>query len=190
MERKPACLSGLWNTGSRNLCNLWIPMKKLFLLPLLFAAPLFGQTAVSVLVKEHDNRADTFEDRPYGKDDISYGLFVEAFEGVGGWRFGAMYSGDLSGAPGADSVITPEIALLVVDRIWETGFSVLIDYVDVDGDTDWGDVYFQTQLGLNLPLGNSVQAGIHAFYPFSSISDITDFGFDDLDYGIQIRVMF
>lgn len=164
-------------------------MKKLLPLLLLLSAPLFGQMGVSVLVKEHDARSN-FSERPYGKDDLSYGLFVEAFEGVGGWKFGAMTSSDLSGIPGVDTVITPEIGLVFMDRIWETGFSVLIDYVDADGQTDWGDVYFQVQFGLNIPLGDRLQLGAHGFYPMESLGDITDIGFSDLDYGIQLRMMF
>lgn len=164
-------------------------MNRLFLLLLTLAAPAFGQMAGSVLVKQHDGR-DDYAERPYGKDDMSYGVFLDAFEGVGGWRFGASYSGDLTGVEGVDSVITPEICLLVVDRIWETGIAVLIDYVDVDGEADWNDVYFHAQFGINFPLGNRIQLGAHAFYPMESISDIVDIGFSDLDYGVQLRIMF
>jgi len=165
-------------------------MKRLFLLLPLITAPLFGQMAATVLVKQHDDRADTFEDRPYGKDDISYGLYLDIFEGRGGWRFGAAYSGDLTGIEGSDSVITPEISLLVVDGIWETGFGVLIDYLDIDGDTDWSDPYFQIQLGLNVPLSDRFQLGIHALYPFASASDFTDIRLSDLDFAAQFRARF
>jgi hypothetical protein len=164
-------------------------MKILFLLSLLLALPMFGQTGVSVMVKQHENRPD-FAERPYGKDDVSTGLFLDLFEGVGGWRFGASTSGDLSGIAGVDSVITPEITLLVVDRTWETGISVLMDYVDSGDGGEWGDVYFQTQFGINFPITSNVQLGAHMFYPLESIGDLVDIGFSDLDLAVQLRILF
>lgn len=189
MVRNPACLSG---SGCPLLLQLnpLSAMKRLFLLFPFLITPLFAQMGVSVLVKQHADRTDNFAERPYGDEDLSYGAYLDLFEGVGGWRFGASYSGDLTGLEVVDSVITPEISLLVVDRIWETGISLLIDYIDVDGDTAWGDLYFQTQLGINLPLGDRIQLGAHAYYPLESISDITDIGFSDLDVAVQLRVMF
>jgi len=164
-------------------------MKNFLLLFLFLSTPLFAQVGVSVFAKQHDSRSN-FEERPYGKDDLSYGLFIEAFEGVGGWRLGAAYSDDVSGLPGVDTVITPELSLIVVDRIWETGLSILVDYVEANGESGWGDLYYQTQLGINLPFGDSFQVGAHAYYPMESISDIVDIGFNDLDFAVQIRMLF
>jgi hypothetical protein len=165
-------------------------MKRSILLCLLMSSTLFADMAVSVLVKEHEDRTGNFAERPYGQDDRSYGLFLDLFEGVGGWRLGASYSDEVTGVPGIDTVITPEVGLIVMDGIWETGISVLMDYVDADGETDWGDVYFQTQLGLNLPITGAVLIGLHAFYPMESASDLFDIGFSDLDYAVQLRIMF
>jgi len=164
-------------------------MKNLFILFLLFLTPCFAQKGVSVQMKQHEARTD-FDERPYGKDDISYGLFLDLFEGIGGWRFGATFSDDLSGLPLVDSVVTPEVTLLVVDRIWETGISLMVDYVDADGSAEWGDIYFQTQLGINFPLSDRILLGGHVFYPMESITDLVDFGFSDLDMAIQLRIMF
>lgn len=164
-------------------------MKRFLLLCLLMSSPVFAQMAASVMVKQHDARPD-FAERPYGKDDMSYGLFFDAFDGKGGWRFGAMYSDDVTGISAVETVITPEIALLVADRIWETSIAVLIDYVEGSGESEWGDVYFQTQLGFNIPLGNSVMLGAHAFYPMESIGDLVDIGFNDLDFAVQLRIFF
>jgi len=141
------------------------------------------------MVKQHDARPN-FEERPYGKDDISYGLFLDVFEGVGGWRFGASFSEDLTGRPVVDSVVTPEITLLVVDQIWETGLSILVDYLDIEGDEGWGDVYFQAQFGINFPVGNRFSLGAHAFYPMENWEDLFDIGFSDLDLAVQFRIFF
>jgi hypothetical protein len=164
-------------------------MKLFFLLVLFSLTPCFGQKGVSVMVKQHEARSD-FSERPYGNDDLSYGVYLDLFEGVGGWRFGAAMSDDLSGVEGVDTVITPEITLLVVDQLWETGISALMDYVDTEGGSEWGDIYFQTQLGINVPVSDRIQMGVHIFYPMESITDIVDFSFSDLDMAVQLRVMF
>lgn len=151
-------------------------------------SPLFAQLAVTGLVKQTDDRVKNFEERPYGKDDIAYGIYVDYFDGLGAWRLGASYASGLSGAGEADSVITPELTLLATEGVWETGISVLIDYIDSEAGTDWGDVYYQVQLGLSLPVTQSIQIGIHAFYPFARFSDITDLRISDLDYGLLMRL--
>lgn len=162
-------------------------MKRVLILCLCMTSPLFAQLSVTGLVKQSDDRLKNFEERPYGKDDISYGLFVDYFDGLGAWRLGAAYASDLSGPGEADSVITPELSLLATDGLWETGISVLIDYIDSEAGADWGDVYYQVQLGLNFPVSRQIQIGVHAFYPFSSFSDLSDVRIGDLDYGLLLR---
>ena len=171
-------------------------MKKLF--PLILILSFFTSafaTDVAVLVKQHNDHSK-MPDRPYGKNDLSFGAFLEFFEGPAGWRIGAMYAGDLSQTDGEGEsmdikrVITPELTLLFQDNIWETGISVLKDYVTTDEDSDWGGTYFQMQLGLNFPMGKSGSLGIHAFFPFDSFSDVSKFKFDNLDFGISARFRF
>lgn len=146
-------------------------------------------TELAVMVKQHADHTK-FDDRPYGKDDLSYGAFIEYFEGGAGWRLGAMYGSGLSGEGDFDTVITPEITLLLQDGLFETGVSTLIDYLDDGNDTGWGDLYFQLQLGLNLPLGPHLAVGAAAFYALDDFGNITDFKFDNLDYGITLRLKF
>lgn len=162
-------------------------MKCCIILCLCMISPLFAQPMVTGLVKQYDDRAKNFDERPYGKDDISYGLYVDFYEGMGAWRLGASYASGLSGAGEADSVITPEVTLLATDGMWEAGISALIDYVDSEEGADWGDVYYQVQLGVSLPVSQRFQIGIHAFYPFSGFSDITDVRIGDVDYGLMLR---
>ncbi len=166
-------------------------MKRL-LLCLLFCLPALQTlyaTDIAVMVKQHTNHT-RFDDRPYGKDDLSYGAFFEFFDGPAGWRLGAMYGSGLSGAAEADTVITPEITLLLLDGLWEAGASVLIDYIDTNGDTGWSDHYYQFQLGLNLPFGKSMSVGAHTFYAFDRFGNLGDFRFGNLDYGVTFRLKF
>lgn len=163
-------------------------MKCCIILCLCMIPPLFAQPMVTGMVKQYDDRTKNFDERPYGKDDISYGLYVDFYEEMGAWRLGASYASGVSGAGEADSVITPEVTLLATDGIWEAGVSALIDYVDTEDETDWGSVYYQVQLGLNFPISQRIQIGAHAFYPFSSFSNLSDIRIGDLDYGLLLRL--
>ncbi len=163
----------------------------LYVLALTLGGAAFAQSiALTAIGKQHSDRADTIEDRPYGKDDISYGAFLDLFDGLGGWRLGASFSDDLSGAGEPDSVITPEISLMAQDGFWETGFSLLRDYVETAETSDWNSIYYQFFLGINIPLGKSLVIGAAAYYPFDSFSEITDFSTGDLDLGVSLRFRF
>ncbi|GEM_PF-984360 len=162
----------------------------LLLLPLLQLQAQKTNPAVSVLVKQHSDLTKSFEERPYGDGDTSFGLFVDLFDGMGGWRLGASYASGLSGPGEADTVITPEVTLMAVDKMFEAGVSLLIDYIDTEEGTDWGDLYFQTSIGLNFNLGSRMSLGIHAYYPFEDYSGFFDFDFDEIEYGGQFRFIF
>lgn len=144
---------------------------------------------LAVMVKQHTNHT-RFDDRPFGNGDLSYGAFLEFFDGPSGWRLGAMYTPEVTGDLNIDTVITPEITLLLQDGLWEAGISALIDYLDDGEDTGWGDVYYQFQLGLNFSLGKSMSVGAHALYPFDSFRNIGDFRFRNLDYAAVLRFRF
>ena len=165
-------------------------MKKIFLSLFVMGLHLFASaTDVAVTVKQHSEHS-AMPDRPYGKNDLSFGAYMEFFEGPAGWRVGAAFADDLSGPLAADRVITPEITLLFQDGMWEAGVSVLKDYLKVNDDTGWKSTYFQFQLGLSIPFGRSASVGAHAFYPFESWGKLSEFKFDDLDFGITVRYRF
>ncbi|MCC5845461.1 MAG: hypothetical protein JJU05_14525 [Verrucomicrobia bacterium] len=165
---------------------------KRFILCLILALPALHTLQgadVAVMVKQHTNHSK-FSDRPYGNSDLSYGAFLEIFDGTAGWRLGALYGSDPSGAGEVDSVITPELTLLLQDGIWEAGVSALIDYIDDGNSNGWGDHYYQFQLGLNFPVGKSMSIGGHAFYAFDRFGNLNDFRFNNLDYGLTFRFRF
>ena len=164
-------------------------LKKLLPVLLLSATLAAPANEWAVQVKKHAEHGE-FSERPYGKDDISYGAFIEASEGLAAWRLGATYVSDATGFGEADSVITPEITLLAQDGAWEGGDSTLIDYVDANDETDWGDIYFQLQLGLRLPVLKRANLGINTYYPFEKFGELGKFDFGDLDYGLSLRFRF
>ncbi len=166
-------------------------MKKLFVLCLFLSAPLFAQQkGITLTGRQYVLREDSFTDRPYGEDDISYGAYLDMFDGIGGWRIGASYATGLSGPGEADSVITPEITLLGAEGVWESGFSVMMDYIDDETGTDWSDIYYQFQLGLSIPVGGTFQLGIHGYFPVSDMGDFLDISFSEIDYGVSLRAKF
>lgn len=167
-------------------------MKKVMLMMVVFfgVLPAVRATDVAVTVKQHREHSKMSE-RPFGKGDLSYGLFMEFLDGPGGWRIGAAYANDVSGPlENIDRVITPEITLFLLDEGWEAGISVLKDYITDDEDSDWGSTYFQMQLGYNFPMGRTGSIGIHTFYPFEGFGDLGSFRFSDLDFGITARFRF
>jgi hypothetical protein len=161
-----------------------------YLLSLLLLACTAAPAAeIAGLVRKHTAHS-RFEKRPFGNDDFSYGAYLEFFEGPAGWRLGAAYAPDLDSSRGFESAITPEISLLLQDGLWETGVSVLKDYLDDGSSTGWGSTYYQLILGLNLPVGKSLSVGVHSFYPLDSFSNLSDFRFSNLDYGLLVRLKF
>ncbi len=154
-----------------------------------FALASFAAGDLTLIAKRHDNRSDTFPDRPYGKDDVSYGVFLDLFDGMGAWRLGVTGSQDV-GAEGVDGVVTPEIGLLAVDGLFEFGVSVLKDYMVGEEDNEWGDLYYQMHGAINVPLGSAVMVGVGAYYPFESWGDVFDFSTGDLDYAVTFRLRF
>lgn len=174
-------------------------MKPFLFLALLTALTLsthLQATEAAIQVKRHREHSK-FSERPFGNRDLSYGAFIEFFEGTAGWRIGAMYANDISkGDPESEdfidvkSVITPELTLLIQDGMWETGISVLKDYIETEDDRDWGGTYFQLQLGFNFPVSANASVGLHALYPFDSFSDVTKFKFSDVDIGLLARIRF
>lgn len=162
-----------------------------------FAATLVSShaadSAATLQLKYHGEHTE-FDDRPFAEGDMSIGAYYDVFDGMGGWRIGLSYAWDLGQKDGVDnpetyvapdSVLTPEIALLVREGRWQTGVAILIDYIDAEGDTDWGDIYWQFQLGYGIPIGKKIEIGIHAFYTFERIDKILDFDFESMDFAIH-----
>lgn len=165
-------------------------MKKLFLLCIFLSAPLFAQTSYTAAVRKYVQRDNSYTDRPYGENDLSYGLYVDMFDGIGGWRLGASYATDLSGVGEADSVITPEITLIGAEGPWISGISLMMDYVDDGSNTEWGDLYYQFQLGLRFPIGKNLQVAASLYFPFTDLGNFGDLGFSELDYGLTVSARF
>jgi hypothetical protein len=166
-------------------------MKRLLLLSMLFHGLLAASEPALVLVgRQFRDRSGDLEERAAGDNDMSYGVFVDVFDGPGAWRFGVNYLESVDRDTSIQSVWTPEVGLLAVDGMWEAGISVLMDYVETEADRDWGDIYYQASFGLNLPLSDRLAAGIHALYAFEGFSNWSDFSSSAVEVGASVRMRF
>jgi len=129
------------------------------------------------------------EDLPLDDGDLSSGLCYEIHDRKGYWQLGVTYAPQ-PGTNGIDFVVTPQLNLIVKDKAWRAGVGILDSYVEMeDGESDWTDVYYQFLTGLHFPIGG-MQLDVTAYYPFTDWGDISDFDFDDLDYGAWLTFSF
>ena len=123
-----------------------------------------------------------FTELPFDDGDLSYALTCEFHDKNAYWQLGVSYA-PAPGTNGTDFVVTPQLNLIVKDRYWRAGIGILDSYIEMDnGENDWTDVYFQFLTGLHMPLFG-MEFDVFAYYPFGDWGDISDFDFDDLDYG-------
>ena len=161
---------------------------------LLFAfafLPVRNATAGGIIgagVRRHSQHS-VFKELPFDDGDLSYGIAYEHHDQNAYWQLAVAYAPQ-PGTNGVDFVVTPQINLIVKDRIWRAGIGVLDSYIEMeDGESDWSDVYFQFLTGIHLPVFGG-QFDILAYYPFGEWGDIGDFDFDDLDYGAWLTFSF
>jgi hypothetical protein len=126
-------------------------------------------------------------------DDGSWSpmIGVEVSEGPGAWQLAVDFADGAGGTNGVDSIITPQLNLLFADNGITGGLGVLGSYVeDVNGDTDWTDLYFQLNLGLLFPFGDSLGLVGNVHYLFDDFDDISDIDFDVLEYSVGAQWRF
>jgi hypothetical protein len=120
---------------------------------------------------------------------MSYDLMYEYHEGIGFWQLGASY------APGPsdkrfDYVITPELSLILKDRIFRLGVGAMKSYVKSEEDSNWTSLYWKATAGLGIPLGKHLGIDLYANYLFKSWGKITDKDTSGLDYRALISFGF
>lgn len=173
------------------------------LLTVSFALALTSQTALAEsphslsLGGRYHTENSVFTDLPYGNADISYALaYTFAQENVG-LQLGANYASEVSGARdapntnGVDSVITPQVNLILKDRVFRGGVGLLTSYIrDDSGESDWLSPYWQLLLGLNLPFGKYLSLDGNVYYVLEKWGDIANFRIKELEYGLWLNYNF
>jgi hypothetical protein len=151
------------------------------------AAP--GSSVFALGARYHANHS-AFDKLPYDDGDLSYGAFYQYHDGPAYWQLGGSYAFDATKLESTDYVITPELDLIVKDKMWRAGLGILDSYVrDSEAGGDWTDVYWQFIAGIQFPLfGFSFDA--QAYYPFKGWGDLGDFEFADIEFGLLINFPF
>lgn len=157
--------------------------------------PKFGQikddgpsSRIAFDVRLHDEFPG-LADLPVEKNDVSYGLFYEYHEGIGYWQIGADYMPS-PGTEGADYIVTPEINLILKDRIYRLGSGAMKSYVKGDDGRHWTSIYWQVIAGFGIPLGDYFSIDIYAHYVFNSWKEFTDTDLNAVDYTAGFTLSF
>lgn len=119
---------------------------------------------------------------PFRDDDISYGVAYEWHDRCGYGILGVDFTPQLDNKD-YDFVITPNIGLILKDKWIEGGARLLKDYMKTRSNSDWGDIYWDLEIGTGFNITDEILFQIHAVYQFESWSDVKDFEVDDLSYG-------
>ena len=131
-----------------------------------------------------------FEDLPFRDGDLTYTMSYEYHEGIGYWLLGIGFTPSIDGNSDIDHVITPELSLVIKDRIYRAGIGILKSYIsDKNDEIDDTDIYYRFNLGLNLPFSTHFCVDMNALYVFEKWRDI-DFEFGDIEYGIIFNYIF
>ncbi|MBT3193370.1 MAG: hypothetical protein HN341_12530 [Verrucomicrobia bacterium] len=155
----------------------------------LFAVRAGAESAVSMGARYHTEHS-VFTELPFEDGDMSYSLGYEYHDASGYWQIMVGYApGAGSGTNSVDSVITPQINLLLSDRSWIGGVGALASYIEGPDESDWTDVYWQVMFGLEIPIG-SLKLEILTYYPFEEWGGFSDFEMDDLEFGASLKYFF
>ena len=131
-----------------------------------------------------------FADRPFGDDDISYGVAYEYHEEKACWQLALDYAPDVEGTNGVDYVLTPQLTLIGKDRLWRGGLGVLTSYVSADDDDDWTGLNWPFLLGIHLGQPRRLGLDLSTYYVFEKWSDIGEFDWDDIEFGGRLSFPF
>ncbi len=136
--------------------------------------------------KTHSN----FEDLPFKEGDKTYTISYEYHEGIGYWLLGVGFTPELEEDESIEKIITPQLSLVFKDRIYRAGVGILKSYVsDEDELVQDTDIYYQFNIGINIPIFSKFSVDVNSLYSFEKWSDIK-FKFKDVDYGVTINFTF
>lgn len=120
---------------------------------------------------------------PYGDGDLTYAVGYEIHEANSMIQLICGYTPEFQDNETLDYAISPEFNLLAKDGIFQGGLGILSTYMsNVNGKTDWMDMYWQFVLGLNIPLGKSLSLQANAYYVYESWADISNFHPEDIEF--------
>lgn len=146
------------------------------------------QSVVSVGARQHSDHSN-FEALPFQDDDLTYTIGYEYHEQAGYWQILVGYTPEVGDETVVESVITPQLNLLVQDNIWLGGVGILGSYIETEADSDWTDMYWQVMLGIEIPVP-IFDLSVLAYYPFEDWSEFSEFDTDDVEFGASLKYPF
>lgn len=140
--------------------------------------------------KSHQDHS-VFKELPYSKGDVSYSLAYEYHDADAFWQLAC----DVTPDPGSktntlDYAISPQLNLILKDRIVQGGLGILSSYTHGEEGGDWMDMYWQFILGVAVPLTGAFSIEANAYYVFKDWSDLGDFDVKDIEYGAYLGYRF
>lgn len=142
---------------------------------------------------------------PFDDGDFGYLLAYEYHEGLGLWQVGVEYAPSPDGDPNVDYVLTPQVSLILQDRIFRAGVGVLWSYVARDSADEappseetppdeiidgWSSPYYQFNLGLSFPILERFALSVDGFYVFEKFDTLKEFDIGDIEWGAAFTVKF
>ncbi|MCA1809432.1 MAG: hypothetical protein ABR497_03990 [Kiritimatiellia bacterium] len=147
----------------------------------------------------YHNEHSHFDALPFGNGDISYLLGYAYGESLGIWQLAVDFAPDVSGGrpddedgprAAVDYVVTPQLNVLVKDRIFRGGVGFCTSYIRAEDDSEWLDPYWQFFLGFNFPLVGKVSLDATAAYAFEKWDRLDRFDFDDVEFNLVMNLEF
>lgn len=192
--------------------GLWFRFQSFIynsILTILFFSVLQTPTYAASVIPDQENKSighalsftgrmhrehSAIESMPYGDSDLGWLLAYELHEGIGFWQAGVEFSDSPSKNQLIDYVLTPQLNLILKDRIYRAGLGIRWNYLKSgDPDTEestWSDLLWQFTIGLSYPVWNRLELGAYSYYVFEEWSELGEFDFEDIEFGIAISYRF
>lgn len=152
------------------------------------SASAAGMNALAVGARYHVASV-VLPELPYDDGDLSYGVAYELHEENAFWQLAVSGAPELNGNVEADYVITPELNLILKDRMFRGGVGIMDSYVETPVDSEWTDLYYQLILGLSAPI-RKVNVAVYAYYPFADWDKLNEFDWEDVEFGVWLSMGF
>lgn len=161
--------------------KLWLAVGTVCALALGTGVECRADNVFSVGGRYHQDHS-AFVGLPYGKGDLSYGALYEVREADSVLQLGCSMTPEFKDSEDIDYAVTPELNLLLIDRIFQGGVGILSSYLSRnEGDSEWMDLYWQFLLGLRLDLSKKLTLQVSGSYVFEAWGDLGDFDVKDVE---------
>jgi len=149
-----------------------------------------GPHALGAGMRWHREQS-AFTELPFSDEDVSYAVTYEYHDKNAYWQIVADYAPEPSRTNTVDYVITPQLNLILADRIWRAGVGIMSSYLSSKdtGASEWTDVYWQCLAGIEFPVARLL-FGMHAYYVFDQWKNWKDFEWADVEYAAWLRYQF